>query len=385
MKRMKVYLDYGATSYRKPEQVFAGMEDFFKSNNTNPGRGGYRMALDAGKMIFQTRLNLKTLFNVPIRDHVLFTKNVTESLNVAIKGLVRKGDHLLISSLEHNAVYRVAEHLQKQGIATYDIIPVDSEGRFHLEELKKRIRVNTRLCIINHASNVSGHVMPVKDIARLCKESNMLLVVDGAQTAGSIPVDFQDLGCDVFCFTGHKHLLGPMGVGGFLLRDECAREMDTLIDGGTGSLSSSPDMPDALPDRFEAGTLNAVGIAGLKGALEYLLQKDLNTIYEGEMALHQRLVEGLWEIPGIRFYGDMRGNKLPVVSFNIPGLDSGELAGILDFQYGIMTRSGLHCSPLAHKTFQSPEGSIRLSLGHYTTKEEIDYTVTTLQNLGAYK
>ena len=382
---MKVYLDYGATSFKKPGEVLGRMEEFFKSNNTNPGRGGYQLSLESAKMVFNTRLQLKTLFNVPIKDHVNFTKNVTEALNVAIKGLVRKGSHVLISSIEHNSVYRVVEHLKSQGIIDYDVIQVSPEGLFPLDELKQRIKVNTSLCIINHASNVSGHILPAAAIGKILRESNVSFIIDGAQTAGSIPVDFSEISCDVFCFTGHKHLMGPMGTGGFLIKDEAAKRMDTLIDGGTGSFSEDAEMPLSMPDRFEAGTLNAVGIAGLQGALDYLLRQDMGYLHSKEKSLHDRLYKGIRDIPGISFYGDMEADKLPVLSFNIKGIDSGELAGLLDLKYGIMARSGLHCSPLAHQTFGSPGGSIRLSIGGYTTKEEIDYTIEVLNKLGNYK
>lgn len=382
---MKVYLDYGATSWMKPDQVFQRMESFYKGNNTNAGRGGYRLALDAGRMIYGTRLLVKSFFNVPLKDHVVFTKNVTEALNVVIKGMVRKGDHVLISSIEHNSVYRTVEHLREQGIIDYDILQVRPDGTFPLDVLKGGIKVNTRLCIVNHASNVSGHIMPVEAIGQICQERDIRFVIDGAQTAGALPIDFPTLNCDAFCFTGHKHLLGPMGTGGFVLRDGLGEKMDTFIDGGTGSFSGDATMPSSLPDRFEAGTLNAIGIAGLSGALEYLLGEDQGQWVQKEKNLHDRLFKGISDIPGIRFYGDMEGDKLPVLSLNIKGIDSGELAGILDQEYGIMTRSGLHCSPLAHSTFSDGNGSIRFSIGHYTTPEEIDYVVDVLNKLANHK
>lgn len=382
---MKVYLDYSATSFKKPNEVFKKIEEFYKSNNTNPGRGGYQLALEAGKMVLNTRNQIKSLFSVGIKDHIIFTKNVTESLNITIKGLVRKGDHVLISSIEHNSVYRVVEHLKEQGLIDYDIINVNKDGTFPLRDFNKLFRVNTNLCIINHGSNVSGHIMPVEEIGRVCKEHNIKFIIDGAQTAGLIPIDFKELNCDVFCFTGHKSLMGPAGIGGFIVKDKISKDIDTLIDGGTGSFSEESTMPKVLPDRFETGTLNTLGIAGLNGALSYLLNQDINDIFVKEKEMHDRLFLGIKDIPGIAFYGDMYAEKLPVMSFNIKGLDSGELAGILDYQYGIMTRSGLHCSPLAHQTFNSLDGSIRISIGHFSTNEEIDYVIEVLNKLGTYK
>jgi len=382
---MKVYLDYSATSFKKPNEVFNKIEEFYKSNNTNPGRGGYQLALEAGKIVLGTRNQIKSLFNVGIKDHVIFTKNVTESLNIAIKGLVKQGDHVLISSIEHNSVYRVVEHLKELGVIDYDIIQVNKNGTFPIKDFNKLFRVNTNLCIINHASNVSGHIMPVEEIGRICKEYNVKLVIDGAQSAGILPIDFKELNCDVFCFTGHKYLMGPTGIGGFIVKDGVSKEIGTLIDGGTGSFSEESTMPKVLPDRFEAGTLNTIGIAGLNGALSYLLNQDILDIFLKEKELHDILYQGLKDLPGIEFYGDMSAYKLPVMSFNIKGIDSGELAGILDYQYGIMTRSGLHCSPLAHETFNSLNGSIRISIGYFTTIEEIEYVIEILNKLGNYK
>ena len=382
---MKVYLDYGATSLKKPKEVFNKIEEFYKSNNTNPGRGGYQLALEAGKLVFNSRMQIKELFNVPLKDHVIFTKNITESLNIAIKGLVGKGDHILISSIEHNSVYRVVEHLKNLDIIDYDIVQVDARGEFPIKEFENYFKDNTKLCVINHASNISGHIMPIKEIGEVCKKKGISLVVDGAQTAGAIPIDFKDLNCDIFAFTGHKHLMGPMGIGGFVIKEGLGEKIDTLIDGGTGSFSEEGKMPEILPDRFEAGTLNVIGIAGLNGSLEYLLQLNINDIKVKEKELHDKLYEGIKDIPGISFYGDMEADKLAVMSFNIKGMDSGELAGVLDYQYGIMVRSGLHCTPLAHKTFGSENGSIRFSIGHYTTVEEIDYVIEVLNSLGNYK
>lgn len=206
-------------------------------------------------------------------------------------------------------------------------------------------------------------------------------MVDCAQTAGAMTIDFKDLNCDIFAFTGHKHLMGPMGIGGFIIKEGLGEKINTLVDGGTGSFSREGKMPDILPDRFEAGTLNVIGIAGLNGALEYLLKLNINNdILIKEKRLHDKLYRGIKGIPGISFYGNMEANKLPVISFNIKGIDSGELAGILYYKYGIMVRSGLHCAPLAHKTFGNENGSIRFSIGHYTTEEEIDYVIEVLNS-----
>ena len=379
---MEVYLDYGATSYKKPDVVFQAMSAFFNHNNTNPGRGGYQLAIEAGQCVYQARANVLKLFNGTLEDQVVFTKNVTEALNVIIKGLAQKGDHFLISSIEHNSVYRTVDYLAQIGLITYDIVSVSQSGEFSFESLENKKRKNTKAFILNHVSNVSGHIMPINEIGKYCQKNNILLVVDGAQSAGILPIDFKKQPIDVFCFTGHKHLMGPMGTGGFLINKSLGETLIPLIHGGTGSLSENARMSDFLPDHFEAGTVNAVGIAGLGAAVEYLLEHDIVQFEAKEKNLHNRLYKGLLEcVPNIHFYGNMTGHKIGVMSFNIEDVDNGEFADYLDEHFQIMARSGLHCSPLGHETFSDLAGSIRFSVGHYTTEEEVDYVLNCFDSL----
>lgn len=379
---MKVYLDYGATSYKKPEVVFKAMSSFFYDNNTNPGRGGYELAIKSSKCVYQARASILKFFNGSLEDQVIFTKNITEAINIVIKGLAKKGDHFLISSIEHNSVYRTIDYLSKINLITYDIVEVLPSGEFSFKSLESKKRNNTKAFILNHVSNVSGHIMPIDNIGKYCKKNNILLVVDGAQSAGTLPVDFKNQSIDIFCFTGHKHLMGPMGTGGFLIKKLLGESMPPLIHGGTGSLSENAQMPNFLPDHFEAGTVNAVGIAGLGAAVEYLLDKNILQLKEKEENLHDRLYKGLLDsVPNIHFYGNMAAPKIGVISFNIENIDNGELANYLDEHFKIMARSGLHCSPLAHETFFDLRGSIRFSLGYYTTKEEIDYVLNCFDSL----
>lgn len=379
---MKVYLDYGATSFKKPQECFNELQDFYNNNNCNPGRGGYELALDSSRMIFKLRENIKRLFHCSESKQVVFTKNVTEALNTVIKGLVKQGDHVLISSIEHNSVYRVVDKLAKEGIITYSIIPISKEGVFPIEEFDKYVTKDTRMCVINHISNVSGHIMPLEEIDEKCREKGLYLVVDGAQSAGALEIDLEKLSKKtIYTFTGHKKLMGPMGTGGFILEEELALEMETLIEGGTGSESFDAKMPDFMPDRFEAGTINGLGLAGLSGSIKYLLSQDLNGNFTREKRLHQELFQGLMKLPGISFYGDLTVVKAGVISFNMEGIDNGELAFILDDTYGIMARSGLHCSPLAHKTFGNLTGSLRFSLGHSTTEDEIEYVLSSMRKI----
>ena len=378
---MEVYLDYGATSYKKPDMVFESMASFY-NNNTNPGRGGYQLAIEAGQCIFKARANLLSFFNGTLEDQIVFTKNVTEALNVVIKGLASKGDHFLISSIEHNSVYRTIDYLAKIGLITYDIVAVSPSGEFSFESLESKRRNNTKAFVLNHASNVSGHIMPIDAIGKYCQDYSILLVIDGAQSAGILPIDFQKQPIDVFCFTGHKHLMGPMGTGGFLIKKSLGEALPPLIHGGTGSLSENAQMPDFLPDHFEAGTVNAIGIAGLGAAVSYLLKKDIGQLKAKEKDLHNRLYKGLLDcVPNIHFYGNMLSHKIGVMSFNIENVDNGEFADYLDEHFKIMARSGLHCSPLAHETFSDLTGSIRFSVGHYTTDEEIDYVLNCMDSL----
>lgn len=379
---MEVYFDYGATSIRKPLETFKALSDFYMMNNSNAGRGAYDLALDAGKMIYETRERLIRFLGNDRRRQVVFTKNITEAINVVIKGLAQEGDHFLISSIEHNSVYRVMEHLRNTGKITYDIIPVSKEGKFPLAMLSELTKDNTKGIILNHISNVSGHIMPAKEVGEYCKEKDLSFIIDGAQSAGVIPVDLNDYSeKTIFCFTGHKHLMGPQGIGGFLITEEVGQTLDTLIDGGTGSFSEEGDMPLHLPDRFEAGTQNGLGIAGLNGAVSFLETQDLRDILKKEKILHDALYEGLKDISGISFYGDMKGEKTGIISLNIEGMDNSELAFILSDEYGILARSGLHCSPLAHETFHNLEGSLRFSLGYYSTVEEVEYVVSVMKKV----
>ena len=379
---MEVYLDYGATSYKKPTVVFEAMSSFFLNNNTNPGRGGYQLAIEAGQCIFQARANILKFFNGSLEDQVIFTKNITEALNVIIKGLANKGDHFLISSIEHNSVYRTIDYLAQINLITYDIVAVLPSGEFSFESLENKKKNNTKAFILNHASNVSGHIMPINDIGKYCRENNILLVVDGAQSAGILPIDFQNQPIDIFCFTGHKHIMGPMGTGGFLIKKSLGRSISPLIHGGTGSLSENAQMPEFLPDHFEAGTVNVIGIAGLNAAFKYILEKSILQLKAKEKDLHDRLYKGLLDsVPNINFYGNMDVSKIGIMSFNIENVDNGELANYLDEHFQIMARSGLHCSPLAHKTFSDLKGSIRFSIGHYTTEEEVDYVLNCFDSL----
>ncbi|QRN86745.1 aminotransferase class V-fold PLP-dependent enzyme [Clostridia bacterium] len=379
---MNVYLDYAATSFKKPACVLEAMNDFLVNHNANPGRGGYERSLEAGRRMLSARQTVADFFSAEREDHVVFAQNVTMALNMAIQGLADSGDHVIISGMEHNAVYRPVYALAKEGKISYDVIPASEDGITDPEDFSKCIKHNTKMIVVSHASNVCGNIFPLEEVVRLAKERNILTIVDTAQTAGVLPLTVKNI--DVLAFTGHKHLLGPNGTGGFVLSEEAAHTMKPILRGGTGSLSHLADQPDFMPDKFESGTLNTVGIMGLKAGMEHLLQFGISEERKKEMALTSKLLEGMKEIGALTIYGTMNlEQRTGTVAFNMAGVDNSELCYVLDKKFGIMGRPGLHCSPLGHQTLGTyPEGVMRFSVGNETTMEEIEYTIDALKQIG---
>lgn len=380
---MQVYLDNAATSQKKPEAVFLAMENFFKQINCNPGRAGYELSLTAGRKVMETRERLARFFNMKEPNEVVFTQNITIALNIALKGLLGQGDHVLITGLEHNAVVRPLKALEKDRNISYSIMPTDPQGQVDPVEAAKLIQPDTRMIVATHASNVMGTLVPIEELGQLAAEYGLDFVVDTAQTAGCYPVDYKRLGATVVAFTGHKHLLGPMGIGGFCVSREAAKRMKPLYEGGTGSISDREVQPDFLPDQFESGTLNTLGIVGLGAAVDYLEQAGLEEIRAKEEKLTGKLLAGLQELPGVIIYGPQDATRQTgTVAINIQDVDNAELSFVLDKKFGIMTRPGLHCAPIAHRTMGTfPEGVLRISIGHFTTEEEVDYLLSSLQKV----
>lgn len=380
---MNVYLDNAATSMQKPEEVLDAMTAVMRQCNANPGRGGYRLSLEAGRKILGVRQKVCDLFGGESVDHVVFCQNVTMALNMAIHGLVRAGDHVLISAMEHNAVYRPVVFLAEQGVITYSVIPADGQGRTDPEDIRRLIRPETSLLVASHASNVCGTIFPLRAAAAIARDHGITVVVDAAQTAGVLPLDMVADGIDVLAFTGHKHLLGPTGTGGFVINDQTASRMRPLLQGGTGSVSHLAGQPDFLPDKFESGTLNTVGLAGLGAGIDWLGAAGLDNERQREMELTRRLLDGMKEMPRIRLYGSRDSReRTGTIAFNLDGVDNGELCYVLDEEFSIMGRPGLHCSPLGHQTLGTlPEGTMRFSVGAFTTAEEIDYVLASLQEI----
>ncbi len=382
MKR--IYLDNGSTSYPKAPGVGKAVGDFIENIGTNVNRGGYEAAYAAEDVIIETREKLCSLFHFNKVRNVIFTPSITYSLNYIIKGWLRSGDHVLVSAMEHNAMMRPLTQMTEQGVS-FDRIPCTQDGELMVEEIEKMIRPNTKAIMMLHASNVCGTLMPLKQVGEICQKHNIKFVVDAAQTAGSFPIDMQTMHIDVLAFTGHKSLLGPQGIGGFLVSDEVAKQMTPLISGGTGSVSDSEVQPDFMPDKFESGTQNIPGIYGLHAALSYLEETGIENIHEHEMKLCKAFIEKIDALSNknIRVVGTRDMNKRgPVVSLDFVGGDNAEVSFRLDSEYGISTRCGMHCAPNAHKTLQTyPQGTVRFAFGFQNTMEDVDCAVQAIKEI----
>ena len=377
-----IYLDNASTSFPKAPTVATAMSDYITNRGININRGSYALAYDVEDTIYTTRQRLNTLFNGHDPSHVVFTQNVTMSLNMVIKGLLKAGDHVLVSSMEHNAVMRPLTQLLDKGI-TFDIIPCDKTGSIQLESMDSLIRPNTVAMIINHASNVCGTIQPLESIGPICKAHNLQFIVDAAQTAGVIPIDVKACHIDALCFTGHKGLLGPQGIGGIILTKEMAQTLTPLIAGGTGSFSHLETMPTHMPDAFEAGTLNLPGIIGLNEGLAYIESQGMENIHNHELVLTQSFLEGLQSIDGINIVGKQNiQDRTAVVSITIDGMDPASIAYELESNYHIMTRVGLHCAPRAHQTLETyPEGTVRFSFGYANTHKDVETALSALHRI----
>ena len=377
-----IYLDNASTSFPKAPTVATAMSDYITNRGININRGSYALAYDVEDIIYTTRQRLNTLFNGHDPSHVIFTQNVTMSLNMVIKGLLKAGDHVLVSSMEHNAVMRPLTQLLDKDI-TFDTIPCDSTGYIQMESIEPLIRPNTVALIINHASNVCGTIQPLESIGSICKAHNLQFIVDAAQTAGVIPIDVKAYHIDALCFTGHKGLLGPQGIGGIILTKEMAQTLVPLIAGGTGSFSHLETMPTHMPDAFEAGTLNLPGIIGLNEGLSYIESQGMENIHNHELALTQAFLEELQSIDVVNIIGKQDIQyRTAVVSITIDSMDPASIAYELESTYHIMTRVGLHCAPRAHQTLGTyPEGTVRFSFGYANTHEDVESALSALHRI----
>lgn len=379
---MEVYLDNASTTFPKPKQVVDAMYNYMLTVGGNAGRGNYSNSLESNRYLYDAREIVCDFFGFDSPSNVIFTNNVTTSLNILIKGILRPGDHVITSSMEHNAVIRPLHFCQEHLKIKLDIINANSQGFVDVNDLKKKINNSTKLIIITQASNVTGSIQDLYSIGKICSDNNIFFIVDSSQGAGTLDINMKDIKANAIAFTGHKSLLGPQGVGGFILDSKFNDCCSTLLQGGTGSLSYSLEQPDFLPDKFECGTHNLPGIIGLAEGIKYINSIGLNSIHDHNQYLINYLLAGLLNINGLTIYGDTSGKMLTTcISINANSLDPSELGYHLECN-GIKTRTGLHCAPLAHKTIGTyPNGTVRLSISYFTTKEDIDYTLTILNEI----
>lgn len=381
----KIYLDNASTTFPKPKCVSDAVYKYMTEIGSNINRGCYSEAYSVEGMVFETRELIAEMFGATDCKNVVFTKNITESINVILKGFLKPGDHVLVSSMEHNAVMRPLVQLQKSGVS-FTRIPCFETGEPNVGTLASLVKPNTKAVIMTHASNVCGTVMPLEEIGVFCMEHSLKFIVDSAQTAGIIPIDMQKTNISALAFTGHKGLLGPQGIGGFILSEDMINEIEPLIAGGTGSISHSEEIPDFMPDRFEAGTPNIPGILGLRASLSWIKETTTEALLAHEIALTEAFLKGLNPLEDdgfIKIIGkkDLI-NRTGIVSISTPTKDSSELAYTLDSKYNILTRVGLHCAPAAHKTLGSyPEGTIRFSFGYSNTKSDVEAVINALEEI----
>jgi cysteine desulfurase family protein len=379
-----IYLDNGATSFPKPEEVYTYMDQFYRSHGVNPGRSGYDLCMEAGAEVDATRRMLAFFFGGSDPNRLCFSYNSTDALNLIIFGMLQPGDHAITTTIEHNSVLRPLYHLSQDGVEV-DYVPFDGAGLVDPDEVRKRFRPNTRLVVVNHASNVIGTVQPIAEIGRACREAGIPFAIDASQSAGKIPVDVEQQFVDVVAFTGHKSLMGPTGIGGLYVREGI--EIRHTRAGGSGVRSADRMHIEEYPFRLEYGTPNVAGIAGLHAGLKWVLGRGLDRIHEHEMRLTRMLRDGLQEIPGVTLYcQDDLTDHIAVVAFNVEGVDASNVGTMVDVDHGIACRTGLHCAPLVHEGLGTSKigGAVRFSLGPFTTEEHIHAAIAAVRETAAY-
>lgn len=379
-----IYFDSAATSWPKPPEVWQTMEHFMKEVGASPGRAGHKQTVIANEIVDETRQQLAELFNVEDKHRIIFTLNATDSLNLAIKGLIKPGDHVVTSSMEHNSVTRPLYTLQAYGVQVTKV-QCDAEGEIDLRAIEKAIQPNTKAIVMTNASNVTGTIMPVAEVGRIAAGNKVHFVMDAAQTAGLLDIDVQKLNISILTFPGHKSLMGPQGTGGIYIRKDV--ELMTLREGGTGSGSETPTQPEMMPEKYESGTLNAVGIAGLGAGVKFVRNVGLAKIRQHEMSLTKQFLDGASQIAGLHIYGPKDINqRVPVVSFRIDGYKAGQVGDQLDKKYEIACRAGLHCAPDAHRTLGTfDEKLVRFSFSYYNRPEEVEFALKALREIAVAK
>jgi cysteine desulfurase / selenocysteine lyase len=375
-----IYFDNAATTYPKPEMVYQAVNKCMREYCANPGRSGHKLSMEAGRTVLEARELLAELFGAKKSENIIFGLNATDALNTAIKGIVNQGDHIITTSMEHNSVLRPLKQLENIGVET-TIVRCNESGELSLADLEANIKGNTKLIITTHASNVTGTLMPIKEIGEIAKQNKLLYIIDTAQTAGVYNLNVSEINVDLLIFTGHKGLMGPQGVGGFYIKEGVA--LRQMREGGTGSMSESLIQPEMLPDKYESGTPNTPGLAGLAAGLRFIKEVGIENIKKHEEEITNYFLNQLSEIEDVKIYGPRDVKKqAPVVSLNIKNMTSSEVSFLLDNQFDIATRPGLHCAPLAHQTIGTKgKGAVRFSFGYFNTKEEIDKAIEALKSI----
>jgi len=377
-----IYFDNAATSWPKPEETLLAMDRYQRIIGGSPGRSAHRLSIEAGRIIMETRESLARLFGTEDPFQIVFTKNATEALNLAIGGLLSPGDHVITSGMEHNSVMRPLRALESKG-CTLSVVRCSPQGVLDPDDLLPAIKSNTKAIVLTHASNVTGSIIPVREIGNIARDHGVILCVDAAQTAGALPIHVGEMNIDLLAFTGHKSLFGPQGTGGLYIRKGLEKKIPPLLLGGTGSRSEFEQQPDFMPDRYESGTPNTVGLAGLGAGVDYIIGRGINNIRAEEMLLTRRFLDGLKSISDVHIYGPGdASHQIPVVSFNIDEMTPSEVSLSLDEQFGIMSRPGLHCAPAAHRTIDTfPGGTLRFSFGYFNTEDDIDYALDAVRKI----
>lgn len=381
-----IYLDNAATTYPKPEAVYDFMNEFYRKNGVNPGRSGYDKTLECEELVFSTRKSLTEFFNGTNPYYLTFSYNASDSLNMIIQGMLRKGDHVITSNVEHNSVLRPLYHKMHDGEIDVTYIPFDDHGYIDPDDVRKAFRRNTRLVIINHGSNVIGTIQPVADIGKHCREAGIYFAVDASQTAGHIPIDVQAMCIDLLAFTGHKCLFGPTGIGGSYIGEDVP--IRGIRFGGTGVRSAYPFHLEEFPYRMEVGTLNIVGVAGLCAGNRWIRQQGIENLHRKDMDLWERLRDGLRAVDGVILYcAESTSNHNGVLSFNVQGWEAGDVGTMLDVDYNIACRTGLHCAPLVHVQLGTDKihGSVRFSIGPFNTEQHIDTAIEAVKEIAAMR
>ena len=380
---MSIYLDNASTSFPKPKEVLDSINNFMINLGGNSGRGSSSSSLKSSHVTYNCRESVAQFFNFNKSENVIFTNNITSSLNILLNSIVQEGWHVITSTMEHNSVLRPLFKLKEERNIELTVVQADNNGFVAAADIDSAIKDNTKLVILSQASNVTGNIQPLKEIGELCRKKSIYFIIDTARSAGSINVDFKELNCNALAFTGHKGLLGPQGIGGFIIDDDLNDIAKPVFVGGTGSMSYSLVQPDFLPDKFESGTLNTPGIAGLYSAINFINKETITAIHTKEMYLSRLLLDDLNNMDYVTLYGpNTTINRLSTFSINLNDMNSNEFSYYLDSKYNIITRTGLHCAPLAHKTIGTENmGTVRISIGYFNTVEDIKSLIDAIYHI----